>query len=166
MRATLPAATVRHAGDTRRTQLRIKPRSYRLRTCHNRGEALRSQRGPPLAPLMRARPPVPRDTIVRMTLTLTEQQQAVVGHNHGPALVFAVAGAGKTTAMVHRIERLVRDGLFAPNQILATSFGRANIADLRRALQPWPHCADVDVRTLHSLAMTSCGGPSGVAILI
>lgn len=86
-----------------------------------------------------------------MTLTLTEQQQAVVQHDHGPALVFAVAGAGKTTAMVHRIERLVRDGVFAPAQILATSFGRANVADLRRALKPWSHCAEVDVRTLHSL---------------
>jgi len=28
---------------------------------------------------------------------------------NGPALVFAVAGAGKTTAMVHRIQRLVAE---------------------------------------------------------
>jgi DNA helicase II / ATP-dependent DNA helicase PcrA len=85
------------------------------------------------------------------TIPLTEQQQAVVNHDVGPALVFAVAGAGKTTAMVHRIERLVRDGLFAPEQILATSFGRANVVDLREALSPWPHCRHVDGRTLHSL---------------
>ncbi len=82
---------------------------------------------------------------------LTEQQQAVVNHNHGPALVFAVAGAGKTTAMVHRIERLVRQELFPPRQILATSFARANVGDLKRALQEWPHCHHVDTRTLHSL---------------
>lgn len=84
-------------------------------------------------------------------MKLTEQQQAVVQHNEGPALVFAVAGAGKTTAMVHRIERLVREGVFAPQHILATSFGRANVQDLRKALSPWPHCAPVDMRTLHSL---------------
>jgi DNA helicase II / ATP-dependent DNA helicase PcrA len=47
---------------------------------------------------------------------LTPQQQAVVGHEDGPALVFAVAGAGKTTAMVHRIERLVRERRFAPKR--------------------------------------------------
>jgi DNA helicase II / ATP-dependent DNA helicase PcrA len=49
-------------------------------------------------------------------LQLTPQQQAVVGHEDGPALVFAVAGAGKTTAMVHRIERLVRERRFAPKR--------------------------------------------------
>ena len=86
-----------------------------------------------------------------MSLTLTDQQQAVVDHPLGPALVFAVAGAGKTTAMVHRIERLVREGVFAPDRILATSFGTANVDDLKRALRAWPHCRPVDVRTLHSL---------------
>ena len=45
---------------------------------------------------------------------LTAQQGAIVGHNHGPALVFAVAGAGKTTAMAHRIGRLVADRVFPP----------------------------------------------------
>lgn len=84
---------------------------------------------------------------------LTAEQLSVVAHDTGPALVYAVAGAGKTTCMVHRIERLVREGLFAPEQILATSFGKLNERDLRRALEPWPHCAGVDVRTLHSLGL-------------
>lgn len=84
-------------------------------------------------------------------MKLTEQQQAVVNHNEGSALVFAVAGAGKTTAMVHRIERLVREKVFAPQHILATSFGRANVQDLQQALAPWRHCKPVDIRTLHSL---------------
>ena len=74
-----------------------------------------------------------------------------MNHNSGPALVFAVAGAGKTTAMVHRIERLVRESHARPNQILATSFGKANIDDLKTTLARWPHCARVDCRTLHSL---------------
>ncbi|MCL4871054.1 MAG: ATP-dependent helicase [Anaerolineae bacterium] len=81
----------------------------------------------------------------------TPQQQAVINHNHGPALVFAVAGAGKTTAMVHRIERLVREQLFPAEQILATSFARANVQDLRQAMKQWPHCGRVHLRTLHSL---------------
>ncbi len=85
------------------------------------------------------------------SIPLTPEQQAVVAHDRGPALVFAVAGAGKTTSMVHRIERLVRDGVFPAERILATSFGRENVADLRRALSPWPHCRGVGIRTLHSL---------------
>ena len=86
-----------------------------------------------------------------MALQLTDQQQLVVNHDHGPALVFAVAGAGKTTAMVHRIERLVREGIFPAEKILATSFGRANVHDLRRELSQWSYCDRVDGRTLHSL---------------
>lgn len=82
---------------------------------------------------------------------LTAAQQTVVDHEAGPALVFAVAGAGKTTAMVHRIERLVREGLFSASQVLATSFGKGNEQDLRQKLAPWPHCRAVQVRTLHAL---------------
>ncbi len=81
----------------------------------------------------------------------TPQQQAVIDHNTGPALVFAVAGAGKTTAMVHRIERLVREGVFPAERILATSFARANVRDLREAMKQWPHCGRVHLRTLHAL---------------
>lgn len=82
---------------------------------------------------------------------LTPQQQAIVNHNTGPALVFAVAGAGKTTAMVRRIERLARDRIFPPDRILATSFSRATVQDIRTALKSWPHCADVRLVTLHAL---------------
>ena len=85
------------------------------------------------------------------TMNLTPEQQQVVQHDHGPALVFAVAGAGKTTAMVHRIERLVREGIFAPQAILATSFGRKNQQDLQEALQEWSHTKDTRPCTLHAL---------------
>lgn len=84
-------------------------------------------------------------------LQLTEQQQAVVNHDEGPALVFAVAGAGKTTAMVHRIERLVRHRVFSPDKILATSFGRKNVMDLRQSLHRWSYATSVHTRTLHAL---------------
>ncbi len=83
--------------------------------------------------------------------SLTPAQQAVVNHDKGPALVYAVAGAGKTTALIHRIERLVREGVFAPREILATSFGKGNEWDLRARLAQWPHCAAVHVHTLHAL---------------
>lgn len=88
---------------------------------------------------------------VSSSTKLTNQQQAIVAHNHGPALVFAVAGAGKTTAMVHRIERLVRERIFAPEQILATSFNKAANDEIQTALQRWPPCRGVQVKTLHAL---------------
>lgn len=83
--------------------------------------------------------------------TLTEQQQAIVNHNLGPALVFAVAGAGKTTAMVQRIARLVREGVFAPEQILATSFNKAANEEIEARLKNYPGCHYVGVKTLHAL---------------
>ncbi len=86
-----------------------------------------------------------------MSLHLTDEQQAIVAHNEGPALVFAVAGAGKTTALVHRLERLVRERVFEPRRILATSFSRMAVDDLKRALARWPHTQGVQVSTLHAL---------------
>ena len=84
-------------------------------------------------------------------LQLTPEQRAIVAHNKGPALVFAVAGAGKTTAMVHRIERLVREGIFPAKRILATSFSRSTVDDIKKALAPWPHCKAVQTSTLHAV---------------
>ncbi|NJN81609.1 MAG: ATP-dependent helicase [Caldilineaceae bacterium] len=83
--------------------------------------------------------------------SLTEQQQAIVRHDRGPALVFAVAGSGKTTAMIHRIERLVREKIFAPEEILATSFNKDANQNIERGLARWPHCQRVQVKTLHAL---------------
>ena len=85
------------------------------------------------------------------SVALTDQQQAIVAHDGSPALVFAVAGAGKTTALVYRIERLVREGVFAPGRILATSFGRATVDAIRGRLAQWPACASVTVSTLHRI---------------
>ena len=90
-------------------------------------------------------------TNLRPLVTLTDQQQQIVAHDHGPALVFAVAGAGKTTAMVHRVERLVRARIFAPQKILVSSFNKAAVEDVGRALAVWPHCRTVVRSTLHAL---------------
>lgn len=87
----------------------------------------------------------------RATVALTDQQQYIVAHDRGPALVYAVAGAGKTTAMVHRVERLVRERVFAPQRILLSSFNKSAVEDLGRALAPWPHCRRVTRHSLHAL---------------
>lgn len=84
--------------------------------------------------------------------TLTPAQQAVVAHDQGAALVFAAAGSGKTTTLVHRIARLVKGGT-RPEQILATSFNRAAADDIQRALNRLG-VKGVESRTLHSLGYT------------
>ncbi len=87
-----------------------------------------------------------------LKIKLTPEQAEVVAHDTGSALVFAVAGAGKTTAMVHRIERLISEAVFAPQRILATSFGRATVNELKTRLEKWEHCRPVKPKTLHGLA--------------
>jgi DNA helicase-2/ATP-dependent DNA helicase PcrA len=87
----------------------------------------------------------------RADTPLTDEQRAIVAHDYGPALVFAVAGAGKTTAMTYRIERLVREKVFPARALLATSFSKASVRDIKQALARWPHCAAVPVQTLHAV---------------
>src|SRR3954447_3738512 len=82
---------------------------------------------------------------------LTEQQQAIYEHNTGPALIQAVAGAGKTTSIVHRVERLVREEIVPATAILVTAFNKQTADELKQALAGWPHCARVQVRTLHAV---------------
>lgn len=97
------------------------------------------------------RPPAPANGGYPGQVQLTTQQRAIVAHNHGPALVFAVAGAGKTTAMAHRIRRLVQERIFAPSQMLATTFNRSAAEELRTRVGADADCAQVEIRTLHSL---------------
>lgn len=81
---------------------------------------------------------------------LTDEQRAVVRHGDGPAVVRAVPGAGKTTAMIHRIHHLVATRGVPPTRILASSFSRATVQDVEDGLADLGvHGADV--RTLHSL---------------
>ncbi len=87
---------------------------------------------------------------MRSADALTPQQQAVVHHGEGPALVLAVPGAGKTTALVHRVRVLIEAHNVAPDRILACSFSRDTVDDLAAALDALD-VRGVDVRTLHSL---------------
>lgn len=64
---------------------------------------------------------------------LSDEQRAVVAHDRGPALVCAVAGAGKTTAMTRRIARLVRD--VDGERILAVTFTRAGAGAMNDKLE-------------------------------
>ncbi len=50
------------------------------------------------------------------------RQLEAIEHVHGPMLVVAGAGTGKTSVLTHRIERLVRDGYAKPDEILALTY--------------------------------------------
>jgi len=83
----------------------------------------------------------------------TKEQQQIIDHNEGRAVVFAVAGSGKTSTVVKRINRLVGEAGYRPERILATTFSRAAKAQLDQKLQKETHCSQVKASTLHALAL-------------
>ena len=66
----------------------------------------------------------------RYGLTLDEQQAAAVQALHGPVLLLAVPGSGKTTVLVSRLGFLLENGV-APEQILTMTYTVAATADMR-----------------------------------
>src|SRR5205814_4535762 len=49
-------------------------------------------------------------------------QQHAIEHVSGPMLVVAGAGTGKTTVLIQRIARLIRDGHARPDEIVALTY--------------------------------------------
>ena len=85
-------------------------------------------------------------------LKLTDQQREIISHRAGRAVVFAVAGSGKTSTIVRRIGELVNKHCHRPDRILATTFGREAKRQLNDKLALQPNCKEVHVLTLSQLA--------------
>ena len=60
-----------------------------------------------------------------------EHQRAAIDHVHGPMLVIAGAGTGKTSVLIHRIARLVQDGHAKPDEIIALTYTVAAAGEMR-----------------------------------
>ena len=81
-------------------------------------------------------------------------QQEAVNYLHGPCLVLAGAGSGKTRVITHKIGRLIQSGL-KPEQIAAITFTNKAAAEMReraKKLMGRP-AKGVLICTFHSLGM-------------
>ena len=82
-----------------------------------------------------------------------ERQQAAIDHVHGPMLVVAGAGTGKTSVLTHRIESLVREGHARPDEILALTY-TVNAADeMRERVRKLLGGAVVQATTFHDYCL-------------
>jgi hypothetical protein len=59
-----------------------------------------------------------------------ERQREAIGHIHGPMLVIAGAGTGKTTVLTQRVANLIREGHARPDEILALTYTDNSAAEM------------------------------------
>jgi DNA helicase-2/ATP-dependent DNA helicase PcrA len=63
-------------------------------------------------------------------IVLDERQQQAIEHVHGPMLVIAGAGTGKTTVLTQRVATLIREGHARPNEIVALTYAENSAAEM------------------------------------
>ena len=134
--ATTPAAV--HMGRTAQSAAAPGPPEVGARRPAGRYDP------PPLAPPMADAPD-----------TLNPAQMQAVHHLHGPCLVLAGAGSGKTRVIVQKIARLLQAGL-APKEIAAITFTNKASQEMReraKALVGGRAAKDLAVSTFHSLGV-------------
>jgi len=87
---------------------------------------------------------------------LNPEQEAAVLFGEGPILVAAVAGAGKTRALVHRVAHLVSQRKINPARILAVTFSKAGADEMNDRLEKMIPKSGARIGTFHSVALEIC----------
>ncbi len=100
-----------------------------------------------------------------MLRSLNPEQQQAAAHLHGPALVLAGPGTGKTTTLVGRYRFLLEQGV-SPANILATTFTRAAAQQLKKRISESAGLPlrDLAVGTFHALCLRLLDGEIGQAV--
>jgi DNA helicase II / ATP-dependent DNA helicase PcrA len=110
---------------------------------------------------MEIRPARARRTNLRHTSSLDvvsafvpdDRQRAAIEYVHGPVLVIAGAGTGKTSVLTHRIEHLVREGYAQPHEILALTYTNNAAIEMRGRLRGLLGGKEVHATTFHDYCL-------------
>jgi DNA helicase II / ATP-dependent DNA helicase PcrA len=85
--------------------------------------------------------------------TPDDRQREAIEHVHGPMLVVAGAGTGKTSVLIYRIERLVREGYAQPGEILALTYTNNAADEMRDRLRKFLGGKEVHATTFHDYCL-------------
>jgi DNA helicase-2/ATP-dependent DNA helicase PcrA len=78
-----------------------------------------------------------------------DPQRQAIEHVHGPMLVVAGAGTGKTSVLTNRIARLVEGGHARPDEILALTYTKHAAAEMRDRVRGLRGGKDIHAATFH-----------------
>jgi DNA helicase-2/ATP-dependent DNA helicase PcrA len=73
-----------------------------------------------------------------------ERQQLAIAHVHGPMLVIAGAGTGKTTVLTRRVANLIREGHARPDEIVALTYTENSSAEMMARVRGELKGTDID----------------------
>jgi DNA helicase II / ATP-dependent DNA helicase PcrA len=102
------------------------------------------------------------------TIVPDERQQQAIDHVHGPMLVIAGAGTGKTTVLTQRVASLIREGHARPDEILALTYTDNSAAEMMSRVRAELKGVDTNglkVSTFHAWCnglLHRCGANFGV----
>src|SRR4051812_3343820 len=87
----------------------------------------------------------------RMFFAPNPKQKRAIEHELGPMLVVAGAGTGKTTVLVQRVARLVREKLATPSEVLCVTYMRNAARELKERIAAETGAApeNVQASTIH-----------------
>jgi DNA helicase II / ATP-dependent DNA helicase PcrA len=110
----------------------------------------------------------PQQKPINPTFEPDERQREAIEHFHGPMLVVAGAGTGKTTVLTRRIAYLLRQHQVRPDEILALTYTDNAAREMRERVQSELRGADIaklQVSTFHGYCnhlLLGCGQNFGV----
>ena len=87
--------------------------------------------------------------------SLNPEQRSAVSHNHGPLLILAGAGSGKTTVLVSRTGRLIAEKLTRPERVCVLTFTNKAATELKHrvAKKLGPNAEKVWAGTFHGFGL-------------